>query len=182
MNMIPRSFQYERDLDAMRELLVSGRRAANGTYYVHMGDLNWWLFYPPLSGDFWGNIYLWDDPEREGELLGWSLLSLPETFDVYVRPDLRGTELADQMYTWAVEATTKTAREAGEENISIQWVLANDHVLDGWLAGLGMGGEDKTGLFAAGSRQGFRLFKTPGTGGACPHPRNQEIGTIHRAI
>jgi len=61
------------------------------------------------------------------------LLSLPETFDVYVRPDLRGTGLADQMYTWAVEAITKTARDANEENISIQWVAADDKVLDGWL-------------------------------------------------
>ncbi len=137
MNLMPRLYKDERDLDALRNLLAAGRRAANGTYYVHVGDLNWWLFYPPLSGDHWNSIYLWDDPERAGELLGWSLLSLPETFDVYIRPDLRGTELASQMYAWAVKKITKSAREAGEENISIQWVLANDHVLDGWLRGQG---------------------------------------------
>lgn len=133
LDMIPRSYMDEHDLDAMRNLLVAGRRAVNGTYYIHTGDLNWWLFYPPLSGDFWNSIYLWDDPEREGALLGWSLLSLPETFDVYIRPDLRGTELADRMYVWAVETITSTARKASEENISIQWVLSNDHVLDNWL-------------------------------------------------
>lgn len=131
--MNPRPYKNERDLDAMRNLLAAGRRAANGTDYVHTGDLNWWLFYPPLSGDFWNSIYLWDDPEREGELLGWSLLSLPETFDVYVRADLRGTELAGQMYAWAAEKITSIAREAGEENISIQWVAADDEILDGWL-------------------------------------------------
>jgi mycothiol synthase len=133
MNMIPKPFTGERDLDTMRDLLVSGRQVANGTYYVHVGDLNWWLFYPPLSGGHWDSMYLWDDPEREGELLGWSLLSLPETFDVYVRPDLRGTELANQMYAWAVNKITATAREAGEEMISIQWVVADDEVLDDWL-------------------------------------------------
>ncbi len=133
MNLMPRLYKDERDLDALRNLLLAGRRAANGTYYVHTGDLNWWLFYPPLSGDSWNSIYLWDDPEREGELLGWSLLSLPETFDVYVHPDLRGTKLADEMYIWAVDKITATAREAGEENISIQWVAADDKFLDGWL-------------------------------------------------
>jgi len=133
MDMNPRPYKDERDLDATRNLLVAGRQAANGSYYIHTGDINWWLFYPPISGDFWGNLYLWDDPEREGELLGWSLLTLPETFDVYIRPDLRGTELADRMYAWAVETITNTARQSGEENISIQWVLANDSVLDGWL-------------------------------------------------
>jgi hypothetical protein len=33
------------DLFAMLNLLSQGRKANNGTHYVHRGDLQWWLFY-----------------------------------------------------------------------------------------------------------------------------------------
>jgi hypothetical protein len=46
VNITPRPYRDESDLDKMRALLQAGRQAANGTYYVHVGDLNWWLFYP----------------------------------------------------------------------------------------------------------------------------------------
>ena len=62
----PRVYQTENDLDAMRDLLRQGRLANNGSYYVHPGDLNWWLFYPPMVQDLWGSIYLWDDPGPAG--------------------------------------------------------------------------------------------------------------------
>ena len=88
----------------MRDLLRQGRLANNGTYYVHPGDLNWWLFYPPLDYDFWGSIYLWDDPEQPGQLLAWALLSpVGSTFDVVVQPELRGSPLAWEMYRWAMK-------------------------------------------------------------------------------
>ena len=53
----PRLYQDESDLEAIRGLLRQGRLANNGTYYVHPGDLSWWLFYPQLDYDFWGSIY-----------------------------------------------------------------------------------------------------------------------------
>jgi hypothetical protein len=37
----PRSYNDERELEAMRSLLVRGRTANNGTYYIHCGDLVW---------------------------------------------------------------------------------------------------------------------------------------------
>ena len=66
----PRPYRDENDLDAMRNLLMRGRKANNGSYYIHTGDLNWWLYYPPLEGDYWNDIYLWDDPEQAGQMLG----------------------------------------------------------------------------------------------------------------
>ena len=52
----PRTYHDERDLEAMLNLLKDGRKANNGSYYIHSGDLKWWLYYPPLEGDFWDHI------------------------------------------------------------------------------------------------------------------------------
>ncbi|MDP3183850.1 MAG: hypothetical protein Q8M58_01115 [Anaerolineales bacterium] len=45
MTMIARPYQNEQDLEKMESILTAGRNAANGAYYVHMGDLRWWMFY-----------------------------------------------------------------------------------------------------------------------------------------
>jgi hypothetical protein len=107
----PRLYRDEHDLQAMCDLLILGRKADNGTYYIHTGDLGWWLYYPPLEGDFWGHIHLWDDPEHSGRLLGWALIS-PDWvgIDVYVQPELHGSSSAREMYLWAEESAIQVAR------------------------------------------------------------------------
>ena len=126
----PRHFRDERDLEAMRNLLMEGRKADNGTYYVHIGDLGWWLYYPPLEGDFWDHIHLWDDPVRPGRLLGWALIS-PDWvgIDVYFQPELRGSQLANEMYLWAEEQATKVARGQAKKTIYALWIWHDDAVL-----------------------------------------------------
>lgn len=116
----------------MCQLLRNGRAANNGSYYIHQGDLKWWLYYPPLEGDFWNQIYLWDDPAQAGQLLGWVLLS-PDWvgFDVYVMPELRGSSPAQEMYIWAEEQAMQIAREKGKASIYVLWVLHDDEVLGG---------------------------------------------------
>ena len=64
----PRPYRKEEDLQRMLDLLVEGRRAATGTYYVHTGDLKWWLYYPSEARDWREAIFLWDQPD--GGLLG----------------------------------------------------------------------------------------------------------------
>jgi mycothiol synthase len=127
----PRPYRDEHDLQGMCDLLVAGRKAANGTYYIHTGDLRWWLYYPPLEGDFWNDIYLWDDPDEPDRLLGWALLSVDWVgFDVYVQPELRGSQIALEMYTWAEQMAVKIAREKHRQTISCLWVFHDDEVLD----------------------------------------------------
>ena len=46
----PRPYHNEPDLEAMANLLMAGRKANNGSYYIHIGDLNWWLYLPTVSG------------------------------------------------------------------------------------------------------------------------------------
>ena len=45
MTILPRPYQGQRDLVKMESILTAGRKAANGAYYVHVGDLRWWMFY-----------------------------------------------------------------------------------------------------------------------------------------
>jgi len=127
----PRPYRDERDLVAMRSLLIRGRQANNGTYYIHCGDLNWWLYYPPLEGDFWNSIYLWDDPEMCGQLLGWALISADWVgFDVYIQPELRRNPMALEMYGWAEQHALEIARERGKKTMYALWIRRDDEVLD----------------------------------------------------
>ncbi len=134
----PRLYQDESDLEAMRGLLRQGRLANNGTYYVHPGDLSWWLFYPQLDYDFWGSIYLWDDPHEPGQLLAWALLSpVGSTFDVVVMPELRGRPLAWEMFAWAMKQVKVSAKRVGREQIGVFWIDERDELLRSWLVAQG---------------------------------------------
>ena len=126
------------DLEKMRNLLIEGRRANNGTYYVHIGDLNWWLFYPPIDQNLWHYITVWDDPDNRERLLGWTLLS-PEwnTFDVPVQPELRGSPLAESMYHQAEEQITRLTRTQKGGKIRMMWVSQEDDILRDHLLGGG---------------------------------------------
>jgi mycothiol synthase len=126
----PRLFQEESDLSAMCEVIEQGRMADNGTYYIHTGDLKWWLYYPPLEGDFWDYIYLWDDPDTPGRLFGWALIS-PDWvgIDVYTQPELRGSMIAKEMHLWAEEKATHVARQRGKQSIHSLWISHDDAFL-----------------------------------------------------
>ena len=129
----PRAYQNEADLKAMIDLLIAGRHARNGSYYVHTGDLCWWLFYPPLSGGLWSSIYLWGDPDESEHLLAWTLLSGGDIFEVYVQPELRGSTFARQAYTWAIEQCAQRAQQNGLEKIRVMWIAEDDDLLPNWL-------------------------------------------------
>jgi GNAT superfamily N-acetyltransferase len=126
----PRRYRDEDDIKSMRELLMAGRKAANGSYYIHPGDLCWWLYYPPLEGDYWEHIYMWDDPDTPGRLLGWVLIS-PDWvgIDVYLQPELRGGKVAAAMYVWAEQQAMRIARQNGKSTIHMLWVRHDDDVL-----------------------------------------------------
>ncbi|HSB66218.1 MAG TPA: GNAT family N-acetyltransferase [Anaerolineales bacterium] len=126
----PRRYRDDRDLEAMLQVLMEGRKADNGSYYVHIGDLKWWLYYPPLESDLWNHIYLWDDPDQEGRLLGWALIS-PDWvgFDVYIQPELRGSDYARDMYVWAEAQAIEIARKKELKTIYCLWVRHDDRVL-----------------------------------------------------
>jgi mycothiol synthase len=130
----PRLFSNLQDLDMMYELLSIGRKANNGSYYIHQGDLKWWLYYPPIERDYWDDIHLWDNPEQPDRLLGWALISPNWVgFDVFTHPELRGTPYAQEMYCWAEEQALRIAQQDGKPTIYVLWIFHDDDFLDNFL-------------------------------------------------
>jgi len=163
--MNSRSYEGLHDLRAMLDLLSAGRAADNGTYYVHRGDLQWWLFYNDDITQEWKNrVRLWVDGEK---LLGWSLLS-PfnwHAFDVYADPSLRGTEAEREMLTWAVNQLSddeyiQTVWVAEDDNFRVHWLTENGftqqegfmHLLSRSLSDLVAGAPIPSGFHARTSR------------------------------
>jgi ribosomal protein S18 acetylase RimI-like enzyme len=112
----------------MSALLVEGRRAANGSYYVHSGDLKWWLYYPSSKFDWSKTIFLWEEPGEE--LQAWVYLSLDwRTFDLFVRPDLLGSLEHDDLLGWAEVQLGRLLRDRNGVEIRTMWVLEDDRVM-----------------------------------------------------
>jgi mycothiol synthase len=129
-NRIPwqkRPYLTQADLQAMCDLLAAGRRAANGCYYVHTGDLSWWLGYPPNESARRENITLWETPE--GELAAWVLLD-PEwgTFDVFIHPDWFAHPAAGDLVAWAAEQAARRVSASAEAAIRTMWIAEDDTI------------------------------------------------------
>jgi ribosomal protein S18 acetylase RimI-like enzyme len=121
-----RSYEGHQDLRAMLDLLSEGRKAENGTHYVHRGDLQWWLFYTDTPQEVWqSNIRL---SVEDDCLLGWALLSPEEqAFDVFTAPQLRGTPNEQEMLDWALQHMPPM------DNVQNMWVAENDDVRIRWM-------------------------------------------------
>lgn len=127
----PRPYQNPADLAKMCALLQAGRKAQNGTYYVHIGDLRWWFYYPAWEHDQPHNTFLWDDPANPDRLLGWTLFSLYWGYlDVYIHPDLIGTPQAERILTWAEERLSLLLRSSSKKKLHVMWISQGDKILD----------------------------------------------------
>jgi len=144
MGFEPRGYRDETDLHKMFHLLVEGRRANNGSYYVHVGDLSWWLFYVEPGADPGQYIYVWGGDGESSALSGWALLS-PEwrTFDVVIHPDLRGSRQAQEMLAWAEGEAARIARWRGQAEIRTMWVAEGDDDLIAHLERRGFARRDR---------------------------------------
>ncbi len=108
----------------MQELLMAGRKANNGSYYIHIGDLKWWLYYPPLEGDFWGHIHLWDDPAQPGRLSGLGINLAGLGGNRFIHPTrIQGQLTCSGDVHWAEKKAMKIARQNGKPTIYVLWVL-----------------------------------------------------------
>jgi ribosomal protein S18 acetylase RimI-like enzyme len=110
----------------MLDLLSEGCKAQNGSYYVHRGDLQWWLFYTETPSELWqSRIRLWMEADQ---LIGWTLLSLEEdAFDVYTIPALRGSVQESEMLTAAMEEIS------GLDEINNIWIAEDDEARIQWF-------------------------------------------------
>ncbi len=124
MTIEPRPYRDYSDFDKLRHILIEGRQADNGSYYVHIGDVNWWLFYPDQSAEFSQRIFFWEDKD---DVLGWCLLTPDEGYwDVFVHPRLRQTARAEAMLVWAEERLTEMVKAKGGDKVCVFWIDERD--------------------------------------------------------
>jgi ribosomal protein S18 acetylase RimI-like enzyme len=125
MKLQPRPYRDSSDLEKMLSILIEGRRANTGAYYVHVGDLGWWLFYHDTGEPFSEQIALWED--NDGNTLGWALFTPDEGyFDVFVQPSLLGTQQARQMHDRAEEEIAQKVKARGGKTIRVMWIFETD--------------------------------------------------------
>jgi mycothiol synthase len=121
----PRPYREESDLDAMHRILVEGRAAGGPVYYVHVGDLNWWLYYSDTADDCRPWIYLWEKGPG-GKALGWAFLSLADgTFDVFAHPSVSAAQRG-RMLSWAEEQLAAALQSRGAKDLATLWISERD--------------------------------------------------------
>jgi ribosomal protein S18 acetylase RimI-like enzyme len=117
----------------MKALLSAGRQAAGPgqatgpAYYIHPGDLSWWLYYS-LRGHDWSQIiHLWED--EDGRLAAWVLLTPGAGyFDLYVRPDWRQAGPLESLLAWVDAAAEAMVRPVGGQAIRTMWIDERDRL------------------------------------------------------
>jgi GNAT superfamily N-acetyltransferase len=109
----------------MTSILAVGRKTTRRPYYLHTGDLGWWLFCDDYDDDHWcHHICIW---EQDGQPIGWSLIDPAwYSFDVYLLPDMRDTKEETYILDWTIHKLTEAVRDVGGEYIRTVWVSEHD--------------------------------------------------------
>jgi mycothiol synthase len=129
MTITARHYRDISDLKEMQAVLSAGRQAANRAYYVHPGDLSWWLFY--TDENYQDKICLW---EWNSRLAGWSMLSNSgRSFDVFVVPEMHGRSFEAKIMLWAEEIQANALKKLHSRNIRTMWVAETDQPRIHWL-------------------------------------------------
>lgn len=126
-----RTYQSEDDVQKMRDLLMAGRAANNGTYYMHTGDLDWALYRPPEEQKRRDGIRLYEVDEQ---LLAW-VYAPPQDgiLDFYVHPSLHRSAQAEAILDQAIDWSVEQARSHQQEKLEKDWVADSDEWLRGYL-------------------------------------------------
>lgn len=123
------------DLQAMHVVLSAGAAARTNAFYVHPGDLSWWLFYTTDEAPLCDRIWIWED---EGEVIGWTLFSVDEGFvDLFVKPDWLEHEAYAEMHARSVADMERRVRAAGGKRVAVMWIDEADRARQALLLAQG---------------------------------------------
>jgi ribosomal protein S18 acetylase RimI-like enzyme len=155
----PRPYRDAADWEKLRHILMEGRRANNGTYYVHVGDLDWWMYYHVTGAPFSEDLWLW---EEAGEVRGWVVFTPEErVLDLFIQPALRAAPEAAHMHDWAEAHLARLVKARDGNEVGMMWIFETDRVRRQFLEGRGY----------ARKGQGMIYFTQPLAGGAqAPSP------------
>lgn len=115
-----RPFSGMDDLAKMKNLVRAGLRVSPHFGYPQATELDWWVCYC-LIGENWPDlIMLWEDA---GEVVGWVLADVPPyyKYELALHPDLRESDLAEELITWGEECITPAAKADGKPIEVLVW-------------------------------------------------------------
>jgi ribosomal protein S18 acetylase RimI-like enzyme len=121
----------------MREVLVEARGHVPDSRVIHLGDLNWWLYYilPSRGFDLATIAWLW---EEGGQPIGFLLVTPDEAlFDLFVHPAIHGTPGHAAMLAWSVESAARLSAPFGPAPLGTDWVFEDDDATARLLETLG---------------------------------------------
>ncbi len=137
MALQPQPYQGANDFAAMRYILTEGCKLSRHSRYIHIGDLNWWLYYilPSKQLDLREIAYVWRDGDAA---VGWSLFTPADgIFDLFVHPRLWHSERRAHMLAWTADHAAELAPRDGLAEIRTEFVFADDPAWSDLLAAQG---------------------------------------------
>lgn len=115
MSLTSRMYTSADDLELMKDLL----RAAKREYPysgIHIGDLDWWVFYDPSGVPLQDKVRLWFDGEQ---LAAWMWSNLHHSdYELFIHPAYRGTPQQDAVLMQTIDALSTRIRQQPREDDS----------------------------------------------------------------
>ena len=123
MNLSPRPYTGDTDLKKIKTLLTEGRLSGLPGY-IHIGDIDWWIYYDPHNEGHSEVIWLWED--EAGTLLGWLWINVARyNYSMAVHPSVRGGQVEAAMIDWA-DTRLSPAAEAAQKPVTAEFISTND--------------------------------------------------------
>lgn len=120
MMITARPYRDERDLEAMRHLLMSARREAHRAGYLHVGDVVWRVWDTLNAYDPRRAVEVWEGDT--GDLIGFALhYPMYAGFNLQVHPGHRGGTLEERMLARTERRARRLARQEGHAGAIDAW-------------------------------------------------------------
>jgi GNAT superfamily N-acetyltransferase len=120
MTILARPYRDERDLEAMRRLLMAAGADAHRAGYLHVGDVVWRVWYTLRAYDPRSVVSVWE--ADGGDLIGFALFyPMYAGFNLQVHPAYRGGPLEEEMLAWAEGRARTLARQEGHAGAIDAW-------------------------------------------------------------
>jgi hypothetical protein len=117
-----RPYRDERDLEAMRRLLMSAGREADRAGYLHVGDVVWRLWDTLIAYDHRRVVEVWEGDA--GNLIGFALhYPMYAGFNLPVHPGHRSGTLEERMLARTERRARRLARQEGYAGAIDAWDL-----------------------------------------------------------
>jgi hypothetical protein len=113
------------DFIIMTSILMVGRKTSKRPYYIHTGDLSWWMFHDDHEESHWReSVRIWESNRNP---IGWSMVD-PEwySFDVNLLPDFRSTKEETYILDWTIKKIEEGVRKNGGSKIRTVWISEFD--------------------------------------------------------